>query len=119
MKSFGELNVHSRYHPLFGHKFNPYSGRIASHRIDKKTFYALCDIYREEDGISCIDFLFAGSIDAPDVIPGGSSERINTVGGWEREEYTSTRRGCDCWKASALAEARAAELIKELLADLK
>lgn len=117
LRGFGKLKVNDTRHPLWGHTFNPYDKNRPSHYLDKSLFDSFCKSF-PHDATLAIDAMFIGLIDAPDVIPMGSTECIRTCGGFEREEYRNERRGCTDWKASAVASNEVAEMIKQILSDL-
>lgn len=117
LRRFGTLKVHADKHPMFADKFNPYSNRDFTPALDETYFKALLDSNPDHCGLA-IDHCFTGCLDAPEYIPGGSSERIQTIGGYEREEYTKLHRECDDIVAMQQAQAETAKMLKEILASI-
>lgn len=116
LKTFGTLGVHDGKHPIWGDKFNPYSQRVFTPALNEPYFQMLLDSHPQQCGLA-IDHCFTGCLDAPDYIPGGSTERIFTIGGYEREEYNKLYRECDDIKARQRSQAEVAKMLKELLAE--
>lgn len=116
LKTFGTLAVNENKHPIWGDKFNPYANRAFTPALDKAYFEMLLESHPHQCGLA-IEHCFTGCLDAPDYIPGGSTECIHTIGGFEREEYTKLNRECDDIKAAQRSQAEVAKLLKELLAE--
>lgn len=114
MDAFGTLVAHTGRHPTWPHRFNPYGRNRPSHKLDGALFDALLS----GDPATCdlaVDSLFTGCINAPEDIPMGSTERVRTVGGYEREAYNTQPRGSECWRRRAVANFAFAKLLREIL----
>ncbi|MGP1715646.1 MAG: hypothetical protein ACTS9Y_00575 [Methylophilus sp.] len=117
LKPFGELAVHEGKHSMTIDKFNPYASRDYTNDMDRGYFDAMLYANPEQCGLS-LDYCFIGCLDAPQFIPAGSSTRITTIGGWEREEYRKLDRECDDYGERTQAEVAASEMLKEILAEV-
>lgn len=117
LKRFGRLAVHEGKHSMTVDRFNPYDDRDYTPGLDRAYFNAMLDANPEHCDLA-LDYCFIGCLDAPDDIPAGSSTRIMTLGGYEREEYRRVNRECECWDDWEQARVECSTMLKELLAEV-
>lgn len=110
-------NIHAKLHSCRCDNWDPYKYRndLSSNLLDEVTFNLLLGTLDSE----YIDpsLFVSGCLDAPDEIPCGSTERIGTLGGFEREAYNRHDRGCTDWMAERLVLNEVACMLKEILAE--
>jgi hypothetical protein len=100
--------------------WDPYRTRqYVGHLIDKRHFDAMLGCDKNGKALHSIDSLGGGILDAPEEIPYGSTLRISTIGGWEREEYNRCPRWAldMSWQKRQNNSAGMAEVLKKILED--
>lgn len=101
---------------MWADRWNPYAKRqYIGHQMHKAYFEMLLACTDDGKALHSVDYEGHGCLDAPEEIPCGSTLCINTVGGWQREEYNRHWRECDDWKAAARASYETALMIKKIL----
>lgn len=114
-EKFGVLHVAARRQNFY-QCFNPYKERRAVNELDDVVFSNLCRISLGEAAV-IFDHIFTGCLDAPEMIPMGSTQCINTIGGFQREEYNALPRGTENYTAYTQACAKTAEILWEILVE--
>lgn len=112
-----QQSIHAKLHSCRCDKWNPYKQRDElAYMLDDTTFNKI--LGKVESEYADPTLFVHGCLDAPDEIPCGSTERIGTLGGFEREAYNRKFRECTDWKADRLVEFEVAQMLKEILAEV-
>jgi hypothetical protein len=103
-----DLKYHVDKHPMCLDRTDPYR-RCPTHQLSEAFFRAALDADTDPD------ISFDGCLDAPEYIPLGSTQRVTTLGDYEREHYERGYRECGDWKAAARARIATAKMLREIL----
>lgn len=109
---FGVLHVAARRQNFY-QCFDPYRDRRAVTELDDVVFNNLCRISPGEEAV-IFDHIFTGCLDAPEMIPMGSTQRINTLDGFQREEYSALPRGTEDYAAYVQTCMEANEMLRKI-----
>lgn len=110
--------THAKAHPTWGHRWDEYAARqYIGHRLHKQYFEMLMGCDGEGRALHSVDYEGSGCLDAPEVLPAGSTLCVRTIGGWEREEYNTIWRGQEDWRERERAEIATAKMLKKILEE--
>lgn len=105
-------------HGNWADRWNHYRERQRTYMLDRRHFEAMIvDAWPDGRCVHDVGCLFDGSLDAPEYIPGGSTESIRTIGGYERENYHRLPRWCDDFSAYQRASSEMAGMLAKILSD--